>query len=87
MRHTVKRYAAMAMHRLKDALRSCSGRLFIVAYRGSPTSTALPVSPSHPEGGDQLRTASLNGSLNEYSKLPAANNMPPSIVRDSLFDV
>lgn len=52
---------AMTKHRPKDNLRCCEEKLFIVVYRGSPTKTARPVSPSHPSGGDQLKAADLSG--------------------------
>jgi len=53
--------AAMTKHSPKGALCSCEGKLFIVAYRGSPTKAARPVSPSHPEGGDHFKAADLSG--------------------------
>lgn len=53
--------AAMTKHSPKGALRIQGEELFIVAYSGSPTRTARPVSPSHPEGGDQLKAAALSG--------------------------
>ncbi len=53
--------AAMSKHSPKGTLRIQGEELFIVAYRGSPTKTARPVSPSHPTGGDQLKVAVLSG--------------------------
>lgn len=53
--------APITKHRLRDTLRSSLGELFILAYKGSPTKTARPLSPSHPVGGDQLRAADLSG--------------------------
>ncbi len=53
--------APITKHRMRDTLRSSLGELFILAYKGSPTKTARPLSPSHPVGGDQLRAADLSG--------------------------